>query len=72
MTAERMFTPRCGANRLRMRLADDDWKKIGRGRGWHATITDLDTGVRWHVRAASCSIPECYCDAVAKRAKEAE
>jgi len=29
MTAERMFTPRCGANRLRMRLADDERRRLG-------------------------------------------
>jgi hypothetical protein len=46
-----------------MTLSDDDWAKVRRGR-WRATITDTSTGLRYKVRGAACSIPNCFCDAV--------
>lgn len=39
---------------------------LPRGRGWKIEATDLHTGRRLRIKAAPCSIPTCYCDAVAE------
>jgi hypothetical protein len=63
----RLFTPRLSSEddeRLQMRLSDEDGAKIRRGERWQATVTDLNTGIRYKVRGAACSLPHCFCDAV--------
>jgi len=65
-----VFTPRMKVNgseqRVTMHLSDEDYRKIGRGWHWTATVTDLDTGKKVIARGASCGLPHCYCDATAK------
>lgn len=73
MSSERVFTPRMkleggGETRLTLHLNDEDYGKLGRGRGWSATVRNLDDGKVYKVRAASCGIPNCFCDAIAKEA----
>ena len=63
----RLFTPRLSSEddeRLPMRLCDEDHAKVRRGERWQATVTDLNTGIRYKVQAAACSLPHCFCDAV--------
>jgi hypothetical protein len=50
---------------LRLHVSADDYAQIKRGPGWRATVTDLDTGKRYQVKSAPCSLPRCYCDAIA-------
>jgi hypothetical protein len=60
------FTPRKSYetdDRHEMRLSDEDQAKIRRGR-WKAEVTDLNTGIRYEVKGASCGLPRCFCDAV--------
>ena len=58
------FTPRTRTGeRLKMRISPEDKAKIVR-RKWKATITDLNTGVVYLARSASCGLPRCMCDAV--------
>ena len=62
-----IFTPRLSADtqdRDAMDLSPADMQKIGRGGPWRATVTDQNTGRRWRVRGAACSLPRCLCDAV--------
>jgi hypothetical protein len=62
-----LFTPRISADssqRLEMRISMADEAKTQRGRMWRATVTDHNTGKRYKVRGAACSIPNCICDAV--------
>ena len=61
-----LFTPRLADGaRARMRLSDEDFEKIGRGKPWEATITVLVTGRRYAVQGAECSAgAHCFCDAV--------
>ena len=58
------FTPRTRTGeRLKMRISPEDKAKIVRGK-WKATITDLNTGITYRVKGASCNLPRCMCDAV--------
>ena len=58
------FTPRTRTgDRLKMRISPEDKAKIVRGK-WKAVVTDLNTGVAYHARGASCGLPRCMCDAV--------
>ena len=58
------FTPRTRTGeRLKMRISPEDKAKIVRGK-WKATITDLNTGVAYRARGASCGLPRCMCDAI--------
>ena len=50
-------------DRLKIEVERDDYERNcpprGRqGRGW---LTDVRTGVRYHVRRASCGLPRCLC-----------
>jgi len=64
------FTPRLrGGQRLDLQLSLEDIRKIGQGRGWKATVTDVPTGVTYDVKAAACSL-HCYCDALVTRIHE--
>ncbi len=67
-TTERKFTPRTPeGDRLDLRLSDADWSKIKtRTREWRATVTDTVSGKRYNVHGASCGLPACYCDAIAR------
>jgi hypothetical protein len=70
------FAPRMGCGdgeqRLQIELSAEDQKKIGRGARWQAKVTDLKSGKRYFVRAASCGSAGCYCDAVATELPESE
>ena len=58
------FTPRTRTGeRLRMRISPEDKAKIGRGR-WQAVVTDLNTGITYRVKGASCNLPRCMCDTI--------
>lgn len=66
ITAEgSLFTPslKPGGPRLKMLLSPQDARKIQRGRGWSAVVTDLLTGCKWRAKAAPCGIPTCFCAA---------
>lgn len=67
----RIFTPRVkradGVEvRVEMKLSEEDFRKIRRGRGWSADVTDILTGKKYKTRGASCGAPRCFCDAIAK------
>lgn len=74
-----VFTPRLGedeSTRILMFISSSDWERIGdrdaRGPGVKGVVTDLDTGSRWMVFGACCTMGDsCYCDATA-RLMEAE
>jgi len=72
MADRNLFTPRefDSDKRLRLHISAADDALIGRGAGWRATVTDLDTGKRFLARAAACSLPHCFCDAVAVEIKD--
>lgn len=59
-------TPRTqSGERLKFFVSDADSDKIHRGRDWSAWVTDIDTGRRYHLVGAECSLgTHCYCDAV--------
>ena len=64
-----IVTPRIGNLRLKLDVSNDDLVKIKRGRGWKAIITDRKTGKMYRLRAASCGVADCYCDAIATEIK---
>jgi hypothetical protein len=45
------------------RLSREDWNKVGRGPGWHATLIDQNTGKVYSVKSASCDLDLCFCKA---------
>jgi len=53
--------------RLILTVSAEDWRLVEmlgrRADGKTIIVTDQTTGLRWHYRAASCSLPECFCDA---------
>lgn len=57
--------PGRGYMRIRLFVSDKDHAKTAgeRGKRWTATVTDIPTGRRFKVRAASCGIPTCFCAA---------
>jgi hypothetical protein len=62
-----IFTPRISRNsdeRLEMKLSPEYMAKIKTGTRWKATVTDVNTGIRYAVEAAACNLPRCYCDGV--------
>lgn len=51
-------------DRAVMDVADSDLAVVRtRGRGYHGTVTDTNTGKRWRVYGASCGLPGCMCAA---------
>jgi hypothetical protein len=59
-------TPRDkSGNRLRIEVSESDYKKLNRGRGWEAEMTEIPTGRRYGLYAASCGHQDCFCDAIA-------
>jgi len=63
------ITPRL-ANGKRIALvvrAEDSF--LPRGREWQKEVTEVDTGKRYRLRGASCGLPECFCDSIAKEIK---
>lgn len=53
--------------RLILEVSYGDYVKIRpKKRGYHGTVTDLKTGTRYRVWGASCGIPTCFCDGIAK------
>jgi len=61
-----LFTPLLDGERIRIYISPADSKRItmaGRCSGFKGEVTDLDTGKRYQVHGAPCSLPECYCDA---------
>ena len=65
-----LLTPRVSARsteRVKILVSNADYRQIGRGRIWTATVTDINTGERFNLRHAGCGIPHCHCDAVIVR-----
>lgn len=59
-------TPRDkSGNRMRLEVSESDYKKLNRGRGWEAEMTEVPTGRRYNLYAASCGHQNCFCDAIA-------
>lgn len=70
MIAGNVFTPylRAGSDeRWELLISDGDLAKIKRGCAWQAEVTDIQSGRRFLVRDADCSIPHCHCAAVVLR-----
>lgn len=63
-----LFTPRqADGTRLQLRLDAKDYAKIKREVAWSAIVYDHDSGHTFRVRGAECSLPNCFCDAIAER-----
>jgi len=65
-----IFTPRPAAwpdaDRIIMRISDEDNAKIGRGPEWLGKVvkvTDLNTGTLHAIKGADCGSEGCVCDA---------
>jgi hypothetical protein len=60
------FTPLHHSEKVRMhmRLTAADHRKLTRGPGFKAVVTDLLTGIKWWVYGAACGLPYCWCDPV--------
>jgi hypothetical protein len=64
-----LFTPRksrASGERYSMKLSPEDSAKTSRGEAWSAVVTDTQTGQQYNVRGIECSLPRCFCDAVAE------
>jgi hypothetical protein len=66
-----VFTPRKSASseqRYALEIDDADYVSTHgyRSVDWQAVVTDVLTGARYLVHGAECSLPRCYCDAVAE------
>jgi len=60
----KLLTPKIsGELRVFLLVSKADHAKTRRGKGWKAVVTDLDSGVKFAIRAATCGIPTCYCAA---------
>ena len=64
-----IITPRVAKQKLRILLmiSDADNEKLTRGLGYKGVVTDLVTGAKYTVKGASCGLPHCYCDAIARQ-----
>jgi hypothetical protein len=69
-TNRNLSTPRVSEDsneRLRFYISDADAaaKDTARRKAqeWVATVTDLDTGIRYTLQGAPCGL-DCYCDAI--------
>lgn len=62
-TPRKPFTQPGSDDRERFYISKEDAAVFRRGK-WTATVTDLDTGTKYTLQAAPCTIPTCYCDAV--------
>lgn len=67
-----MLTPRVKIGnrwyRLTLHVSDEDEAKVGRGKGWSAEVEEnsgIGIGRKWLIKAASCGLDNCYCDAIA-------
>ncbi len=45
-------------------ISESDSLKMPRGEEWRATVTCLDTGKKYTLMSAECSLPGCFCDAI--------
>ncbi|MBB6050724.1 hypothetical protein [Armatimonas rosea] len=60
-----LFTPRTlSGERLQLHVSPQDSRKSRRGKHWKALVTDLDSGLAYLCRGASCGLPRCFCDAL--------
>jgi hypothetical protein len=67
-----MLTPRVKINnrwyRLTLHVSAEDEALIGRGKGWSAVVEEnsgIGIGRKWKIKAASCGMENCFCDAIA-------
>jgi hypothetical protein len=62
-----LFTPRLrNGRRIGIVVDEASYSQIrGRGRGNRGVVTDLNTGNRYEIAGASCSLAGCVCDAIA-------
>jgi hypothetical protein len=67
-----MLTPRVKISgrwyRLALHISSEDQAKIGRGPKWSALVEENSgafRGRKWLVKAASCGLEHCFCDAIA-------
>jgi hypothetical protein len=54
--------------RLTLHVSSEDEALIGRGKGWSAIVEEnsgIGRGRKWRVKAASCGMENCFCDAIA-------
>ena len=68
------ITPRKGitnTERYSLTVSAEDHAKMSRGEQWAATVTDIPSGQQYNLSGAPCSIPTCFCDAVATSVVEA-
>jgi hypothetical protein len=68
------ITPRKGitsTERYSLTVSAEDHARMSRGEQWAATMTDIPSGQQYNVSGAPCSIPTCFCDAVATPVIEA-
>ena len=70
MSGRNLFTPKFGDERLTLYISNNDKARIGRGSPWKAIIKDVDTGDKYACKGMACSIPTCFCDAMALRKVE--
>jgi hypothetical protein len=65
-----IFTPRLATGeRLRLALNTADVARVNKHRGTlrvKGVVTDQNTGRRYRIRGASCELPGCVCDSVAR------
>jgi hypothetical protein len=59
------------SERYKLTVNVDDVLKMSRGESRSAVMTDIPSGQKYTVRGAPCSIPTCFCDAVATPITEA-
>src|SRR5262249_22783580 len=62
------ITPRKGittTERYSLTVSAEDHAKMAHGEQWAATMTDIPSDQQYNVSGAPCSIPNCFCDAVA-------
>jgi hypothetical protein len=57
------ITPLYNGERVALRVTEEHARLLTRGRGFKGTVTDLDTGIRYDLFGAPCSIERCFCDA---------
>ena len=51
-------------HRTQMRISKEDYAKLPRGTVAEALVTDLDSGKKYHLATAECSLGRCRCAVV--------
>jgi len=67
ISEDQLLTPvlKGTGHRLTLKISKSEHRKITRGPGFKATVTDLLTGKRYRIFGRSCGLPNCFCDAKA-------